>query len=117
MVKKVSDVVIGVAANNRTWIATIFVALFVAIPPTILAWRNSEKADQIHTLVNSNLSTVKADLALANQRIEAAVKADLAVANQRIEDLIKMVTQLQQLRDAEVAERASDAKVQDGKKK
>ena len=102
MVKKVSDVVIGVAANNRTWIATIFVALFVAIPPTILAWNNNAKADAIHVLVNSNLT---------------AVKADLAVANQRIDDLIKLVTQLQQLRDAEVAERAADAKVQDGKKK
>jgi hypothetical protein len=61
----------------------VVVALIVAIPPTIaalLAWSESKrttakadvivaKADEIHTLTNSNLAAVKADLAMANSRI------------------------------------------------
>ena len=63
----------------------VLIALIVAVPPTIAAvaaWRqgkaNGQKADaltvkaeEIHVLTNSNLSTVKADLAKANTRIES----------------------------------------------
>jgi hypothetical protein len=62
---------------------TVLIALIVAAAPTIAAlgaWRESQKttaktevviakADEIHTLTNSNLAAVKADLALANARI------------------------------------------------
>lgn len=52
------------------------IACVVAVPPTLVAiagliqsMRNGKKSDQIHVLVNSNLTAVKADLDLANQRI------------------------------------------------
>jgi hypothetical protein len=53
------------------------IALTVATAPTILAIgtlivgiRNSNKADEIHILVNSNLTSVKADLTLALDRVK-----------------------------------------------
>lgn len=56
----------------------ILIACIVAVPPTIAGlgtWfqgvRNGTKSDQIHVLVNSNLTSVKADLSLANARIES----------------------------------------------
>ena len=62
----------------------VILALFAAIPPSILAYAALQQGrkngaevkavafttDQIHILTNSNLSAVKTDLALANQRIE-----------------------------------------------
>jgi len=67
---------------------TIILALIAIIPATTAALvgiRNgkkvdnvSKKADDIHILVNSNLSQVKADLILANQRIKVLEEALLA---------------------------------------
>ncbi len=61
-----------------------FVAVFGAIPATVTAFaglivslKNSKKADQIHTLVNSNLDAVKDQLAAANTRIEVLSAAIL----------------------------------------
>lgn len=62
----------------------IAIAVLAAIPPTVMAFaalvqsvRNGRKADtistkteQIHVLTNSNLTSVKADLALANEKIQ-----------------------------------------------
>lgn len=52
------------------------IAYIAAVPPTLVAGasvfvglRNSKKADSIHVLVNSNLTAVKADLALALERV------------------------------------------------
>ena len=65
-------------------------AVISSIAPTIMALaafvvgvRNSRKADVIHTLVNSNLTKVKADLELANQKILelATLLGKLAKAN------------------------------------
>jgi len=57
----------------------VLIGLIAAAPATVAAfaaWRNGRKADttagkiaEIHVLTNSNLTTVKADLALANLRI------------------------------------------------
>jgi hypothetical protein len=75
--------------------ATIVItATIAALPPTILAlatWRqsrkNTEKADtiiskaeEIHTLTNSNLAEVKAELATANGKIEGVEKVIAALA-------------------------------------
>ena len=53
-------------------------AFWYALPPTIAAVAglivgiiNSRKSGEIHTLVNSQLSNVKADLEIANSRIVA----------------------------------------------
>jgi len=53
-------------------------AFWIALPPTVAALAamivgiyNSRKSGEIHTLVNSQLSNVKADLTIANQRIVA----------------------------------------------
>lgn len=54
----------------------VYIALIAAVPPTLVALGafivgiiNSIKANKIHVLVNSNLSAVKTDLAIANERI------------------------------------------------
>ena len=54
----------------------LVVALIAAIPPTLMAFvsllksqENGRKADQIHVLVNSNLTNVKQELADANKHI------------------------------------------------
>jgi hypothetical protein len=62
----------------------IAVAIVSAIPATIgalvsaliaLRQRETKTAiSEVHTLVNSNLTAVKADLALANSRIEGLVE-------------------------------------------
>ena len=56
----------------QLWIP-VLVAMIAAIPPTLVAyvaWRALEKkTDEIHVLVNSNLSKVKADLASAVEEI------------------------------------------------
>ncbi len=49
---------------------SIIVAIIAATPPSIIGWLNSRKADAIHVLVNSNLTEVKTELALANQQIK-----------------------------------------------
>jgi len=58
--------------------ASIAVALVASIAPTIAAlagWRSlSKKSDQIHVLVNSNLTEVKANLAHALAEIQALKK-------------------------------------------
>lgn len=58
--------------------SNVIVAIASTLPPTIAAIgalivgiRNSTKTDTIHSLVNSNLSAVKTDLALALQRVDA----------------------------------------------
>ena len=68
------------------FLSTILVAVMVALPPTLLAWRTTRKvekvqttANEIHVLTNSNL---------------AAVKASLEAANERIISLEKLVTEL-----------------------
>jgi len=60
--------------NDLTAIA---IAGIAAIPPTLVAWgalrqsqKNAAKSDEIHVLVNSNLASVKADLKIAQERIE-----------------------------------------------
>ena len=56
----------------------IIVALIVAFPALLAAiagfW-GVIRSGKIHTLVNSNLSRVKADLELANRRIELLTAA------------------------------------------
>lgn len=54
----------------------VALAIVAAIPPTlagvaalIVSIRNGKKSDQIHVLVNSNMTAVKADLATAAKRI------------------------------------------------
>ena len=51
----------------------LLVALITAIPPTLMAYiawaRLTTKADEIHVLVNSNLTKVKLDLAVALDEI------------------------------------------------
>lgn len=47
----------------------ILIAFIAAIPPTFVGWLNHRKGEEIHILVNSNLTAVKTDLALANQKI------------------------------------------------
>ena len=68
--------------TETTWVTAVIAAI-AAVPPTIVAWatlRQSklnagkadvlvQKADEIHTLTNSNLTRVTAELALANDRI------------------------------------------------
>lgn len=56
-------------------------ALIGGIAPTLaalgglfVAIRNSKKSDEIHVLVNSNLTAVKADLALALERVDKLEK-------------------------------------------
>ncbi len=55
---------------------SMVVAFIAAIPPTLMALasllksqENGRKSDQIHVLVNSNLTNVKQELADANKRI------------------------------------------------
>lgn len=50
-------------------LTAILVALIAAIPPTIIGWLNIRKANEIHVLVNSNLTKVKDELARANTLI------------------------------------------------
>lgn len=50
----------------------VMVAIIAAVPASLgaaVGILNGRKADKIHVLVNSNLSQVKADLAIAHQRI------------------------------------------------
>ena len=58
---------------------SITVAIIAALPPTIMAyvaWRQlAIKSEQIHVLVNSNLTKVKADLSRAVKEIAALKKA------------------------------------------
>ena len=56
--------------------STIWQALIISIAPTLaslgtlyIGLRNGTKADAIHVLVNSNLTKVKTDLALALERV------------------------------------------------
>jgi len=44
-------------------------AVIVSIAPTIVALWNIKKSNQIHVLVNSQLTSVKADLVLALDRV------------------------------------------------
>lgn len=62
---------------SETLVVAIVTAVLTALPPTILAIASLiqgrkiiHKADEIHTLTNSNLTKVTADLALATKRIE-----------------------------------------------
>jgi len=62
--------------------------LVTALPPTLVALGalvvgviNSIKADKIHVLVNSNLTAVKADLAIANSQIQALQQMVVLQAN------------------------------------
>jgi hypothetical protein len=55
----------------------LLVALIAAVPPTMVAWATLRRTKQverntevIHDLTNSNLATVKAQLATAVARIE-----------------------------------------------
>jgi hypothetical protein len=55
-------------------IPLIFVGIGQLITTTFTAYgtyRNGKKADEIHVLVNSNMTQVKSDLVAANLRIEA----------------------------------------------
>ena len=56
----------------------VMVAVIAALPPTIMAyvaWRQlAIKSEQIHVLVNSNLTQVKADLEHALTEIAALKK-------------------------------------------
>jgi|GEM_PF-2127775 len=66
----------------------IVVALIAAVPATVAAAvgvSNSRKANQIHVLVNSNMT---------------ALKSDLAIANSKIEDLEQLVGKMSAQRDA-----------------
>lgn len=60
---------------------SVSLALIGGIAPTLAALgglfvslRNSKKSDEIHVLVNSNLTAVKADLALALERVDKLEK-------------------------------------------
>jgi hypothetical protein len=53
------------------------IAVTVAAAPTLIAfgtlvvgWRNSRKSDAIHSMVDGNLSAVKADLALQTEHVK-----------------------------------------------
>jgi hypothetical protein len=77
----------------------IWVALVASLTPSLVALgalmqgrRNGRKADEIHVLVNSNLTAVKTDLALATVCIEG-LQADLALANTRIEALQTLLSE------------------------
>ncbi len=55
---------------------SILIAIIVALPPTLTALaafkqgiKISKKTDEIHELTNSNLTSIKAELAIANQEI------------------------------------------------
>ncbi len=55
----------------------VVLAIVAALPPTlaavgavIVSVRNGRKSDEIHVLVNSNMTAVKAELVRANTRIE-----------------------------------------------
>lgn len=75
-------------------LTTVIVAVLAAIPPTLVAFaamlssiRNAKKADaiisktdEIHTLANSQLSTVTATLAVANEKIAGLEKLMGALA-------------------------------------
>lgn len=53
----------------------VLLAAIAAIAPIIVALRGiNQKTDQIHGLVNSNLSEVKADLATANAQIKVLLE-------------------------------------------
>jgi hypothetical protein len=70
--------------------------IMTALPPTLVALGalvvgviNSIKSDKIHVLVNSNLTAVKADLAIANTQIKdlqtmVALQAQLATDKAKI---------------------------------
>jgi len=72
-------------------------ALITAVPPTLAALaalivgiRNTHKAtaiitkaDEIHTLTNSNLTAVKADLVAASERIKSLEQLVASMAAQR----------------------------------
>jgi len=82
-------------------LTSVALAVLVALPPTIaatgaliVAMRQEKKTDEIHVMVNSNLTSVKADLAMANQRIE---------------DLSKLLIGFQEDKAAAEAEKAEAA--------
>jgi hypothetical protein len=53
--------------SDAVWIAAIAtIPSFITI---VLAWMNNVQGNKIHVLVNSNMTAVKADLALANEKI------------------------------------------------
>ncbi len=81
----------AIAAGGVLAFATVsestWTALISAGPPTIaalfagiLGWLNHKQGSKIHVLVNSNMSAVKSDLALANDRIE------------KLQDLVRTLT-------------------------
>lgn len=53
-----------------TIIATATPPTIVALAGLVVSIVNSLKANKIHVLVNSNMTRVQTDLAMANQRIE-----------------------------------------------
>jgi hypothetical protein len=68
-----------------------WIAFFTALPPTLVALggfivsvMNSWKAEKIHVLVNSNMTKVQADLALANQRIEELATALVSATHSKL---------------------------------
>ena len=47
------------------------IAIIVAVGPTLVGLFNAYKANQIHYLVNSRMTEVKADLAVALERVKS----------------------------------------------
>jgi septal ring factor EnvC (AmiA/AmiB activator) len=73
-------------------IATIVVAAVAVIPPTLVALagfkqsqKNGDKADEIHVLVDGNMSKVQADLAEAKTEIADLRKVIIEMAASRKE--------------------------------
>lgn len=78
-----TDVTIAIIVSAVAPTTTAAAALIVGL-------RNSRKAAEIHTLVNSNLSTAKAEALADRARVEA-LTALLVSANARVDILTSMI--------------------------
>lgn len=63
--------------TSTGWI--IFIAFMAMLPPTIAALASFRQTRIIHTLVNSQLTSVKAELTMANDKI---AKLEKFIVNQ-----------------------------------
>ena len=71
---------------------TIIPATLASITAVIIGWMNNRQGEKIHVLVNSNMTAVKADLALANEHIKGLQELVSSLSdNKDIEDLPQTV--------------------------
>lgn len=52
----------------------IVVTVIAAIPPTLAAFLTLREVGKVHILVNSQMTSVKADLVIANERIAGLMR-------------------------------------------